>query len=358
MMTHSDLAGNLIGRLDGKHAWPPLLIGAHIDRTSADDHCRGFAGIMAAVEVARTLHDNGTVLDHPLEIIVWTDSAGRMLGSRSFHDVIPAAELRSRLHGGMTVADGIAFLGGDPDNLLLNQRAAGRIATYLEMQIDPDPAQRSSSAAPGSVQQFAGIRSWSVRLVSNSDTSDISPQNRRVSDAASRFSAAIADLEQLESDPIATMLRLAPTSAGTSNDNTDDVGFHLDIHAYDMERIDRLFAAVRGHAARIGAETGTRIIMQPILQLESGTTDQQVAEAMAKAATQLGLPYVHRRGIAAHDAQGLTTLAAVGLITVPGGTNNRESGSGHVLPEALANGTNTLLRTLLELDKQAQERSR
>ncbi|MEQ8206700.1 MAG: M20/M25/M40 family metallo-hydrolase, partial [Woeseia sp.] len=350
MMTHSDLAGNLVGRLEGKQAWPPLIMGARIDTAPVGDRCVGFAGIMAAVEVARTLHDNGTVLDHPLEIIVWSDSAGRMLGSRSFHESITRTEISSRTDGDTTVADGIGFLGGSPDKLLLNQRAKGTIAAYLEMQTEPDASQWSSSAELGVVQQFAGIQRWSVQLVSDASNRTDSEQRRQLHDAASRFSAAIADLQQPESDRQVTRLDLSSTSATASNNRSLDIRFRLDIRAHNPERIDSLFTVVRERAERISQETATRFVMEPVFGLQPSETDPQVSEAIIEAASQLGLSYLPRRGAAGHDAQGLSTLAPVGVIIVPGGTNGRTSRSGDVLPEAFANGANTLLRTLLQLD--------
>lgn len=325
MMTHSDAAGNLIGRLNGRHAWPALVMGSRIDRPSPHDLCAGLAGAMAAVEVARTLHDNGTVLDHPLEIIVWADSASRMPDD-------------------------------DLDELAINQRAAGSIAAYLEVQVGPDEVLPPGNAALGVVQRLAAIQRWNVRLVSDDSDPTTAEQHRQLLEAASRFSAAVADLEQ--SAPATRKPELVPTLPRVTHNAAADTRFRLDLCAQRMDEVDTLFAAVHGLADRIGEETGTRFSMARVLALPARDTDPKISEAIGMATSQLQLSHVGLHGDCRHAAHGIPALAPLGLIIVPGGDNSRGINLSPPLPDALANGANTLLRTLLELDKLRQERSR
>jgi len=73
-----DVAGNLVGRRAGKVAGlAPVITGSHVDTVPNGGHYDGIVGAMAAIEVARTLHEAEYVTDHPLEIIVWSNERWR-----------------------------------------------------------------------------------------------------------------------------------------------------------------------------------------------------------------------------------------------------------------------------------------
>lgn len=163
MMTHIDPAGNLVGRAEGRQALPPLLLGSHIDTAPNGAHCAGSAGVIAAIEVARTLHHNGMVPEHPLEIVVWSNSEGGASGSRSYGSTVDVRERQPYAPDGRTIADGIRFLGGNPQRIRENRRAAGAFAAYLELQVAMAGLPRERSIG------VDGVASWNVAVGSFDD---------------------------------------------------------------------------------------------------------------------------------------------------------------------------------------------
>ncbi|MCB1845642.1 MAG: M28 family peptidase, partial [Halioglobus sp.] len=109
MMTHIDVAGNLIGRHQGRQSLPPLVLGSHIDTVTNGAYCSHSAGAIAAIEIASTLHEEGLVLEHPLEIIIWSNSESGTSGSRSINGSIEARAMQQPGPGGRTIGEGIAF---------------------------------------------------------------------------------------------------------------------------------------------------------------------------------------------------------------------------------------------------------
>jgi hypothetical protein len=75
--TRIDVAGNLVGRREGKTSGlAPIVSGSHVDTVPNGGHYDGVVGVMSAIEVARALHEAGFELDHPLEIVVWSNEEG------------------------------------------------------------------------------------------------------------------------------------------------------------------------------------------------------------------------------------------------------------------------------------------
>lgn len=130
-----DVAGNLVGRRVGSNsALAPIVSGSHIDTVPNGGHYDGIVGVMSAIEVARSLHQAGYLLDHPLEIVVWSNEEGGKTGSRSYMGAVTERELDFPSLGEKTIGEGIEFLGGQPDRLAENAKAHGSISSYIELQ--------------------------------------------------------------------------------------------------------------------------------------------------------------------------------------------------------------------------------
>ena len=137
LATHIDAAGNLIGRRAGSEPeLKPIMTGSHIDTVPNGGHFDGIVGVMAAVEVARTLHDQNVELRHPLEVVVWSNEEGGKTGSRAVMGSVAPWEFDLPSLGERKIGDGMRFLGGDPQSIDEVARAQGELAAYLEFTLN------------------------------------------------------------------------------------------------------------------------------------------------------------------------------------------------------------------------------
>ena len=68
--TRIDAAGNLIGRRSGRAGTQGvLMLGSHSDTVPDGGRFDGIAGVVAALEVARSLAERGVALAHDLEVV-------------------------------------------------------------------------------------------------------------------------------------------------------------------------------------------------------------------------------------------------------------------------------------------------
>src|SRR3954469_793656 len=85
-----DPIGNIFGRRAGRDASrPPVVAGSHIDSQPSGGKFDGAYGVLAGLEVVRTLNDHGVQTDAPIEVAVWTNEEGSrftpvMMGSGVF----------------------------------------------------------------------------------------------------------------------------------------------------------------------------------------------------------------------------------------------------------------------------------
>ena len=98
MTVSVDAVGNLFARRAGIDAQAaPVLIGSHLDTQPEGGRFDGVYGVLAALELVRTLNDAGIATDRPLEIVSPPTRRGArfapaMLGSAVFTGALPLDE--------------------------------------------------------------------------------------------------------------------------------------------------------------------------------------------------------------------------------------------------------------------------
>src|SRR5204862_3538939 len=90
----------------------------------------------SAIEVAQTLAENNLTTRHPLEVIIFQNEEGGLIGSRAIDGQLTERELDLVSRSGKTIREGIKFIGGDPAKLAGVIRKRGDIAAYVELHIE------------------------------------------------------------------------------------------------------------------------------------------------------------------------------------------------------------------------------
>ncbi|HEY7161760.1 MAG TPA: M20/M25/M40 family metallo-hydrolase, partial [Acidobacteriota bacterium] len=129
-----DTAGNIIGRREGKDpSLAPILFGSHIDSVPGGGNYDGDVGVLAALECIEVLNESNQITQHPLEVVVFSDEEGGLVGSRSMAGEFHESAMEIRSHSGKTIREGIRAIGGDPDRIHEAQRTKRSITAYLEL---------------------------------------------------------------------------------------------------------------------------------------------------------------------------------------------------------------------------------
>ena len=72
-----DDMGNVFARRPGRRSdLKPIAIGSHLDSQPTGGKFDGVYGVLAGLEVIRTLNDHSFATRHPIEVVVWTNEEG------------------------------------------------------------------------------------------------------------------------------------------------------------------------------------------------------------------------------------------------------------------------------------------
>jgi len=348
-----DVAGNLVGRRAGAIAGlPPLMAGSHVDTVPNGGHYDGVVGVMGAIEVARTLHESGVALRHPLEVVVWTNEEGGKNGSRSLNGSVTPAELDLPSLGERRIGDGIRFLGGQPERLHEARRSPGDIAAYVELHVEQGALLDRDGIEIGVVEGIVGIRRWNITVEGFANHAGTTPMDQRQDAlvAAARFVTTVRNVVTDEPGrQVGTIGRLQ-VDPGAPNVIPGRVTMSLEIRDLDMDKIGRLFDRIRAAGEALGEETGTRFSFAQFYESPAALTDGRLQDIVDDSARALGLTAVRMPSGAGHDAQSLAPLAPIGMIFVPSVDGISHAPAEFTAEGDITNGANVLLRTLLALD--------
>ncbi|MGY8915717.1 MAG: M20/M25/M40 family metallo-hydrolase, partial [Flavobacteriales bacterium] len=104
---HIDFAGNIIGRREGTDGSKKIIaFGSHTDTVPDGGNYDGCVGSMAALEVALTLYETNIKTNHPLEVIIFSNEEGGLLGSRAIAGALSPEALLVKNSSGFTQGEG------------------------------------------------------------------------------------------------------------------------------------------------------------------------------------------------------------------------------------------------------------
>ena len=349
-----DFAANIVGRRAGRDAsLKPIVFGSHVDSVPEGGNYDGTLGSLSAIEVAQSLAEQRIVTRHPLEVVIWSNEEGGLYGSRAVSGQLTAAELSNKAWSGKTIAEGIAFLGGDPSRLADVRRRRGDIATYLELHIEQGGNLEREKLNIGVVEGIVGIKQWEVTVTGVQNHAGTTPMDQRHDALLStaKFIAMVNHVVRSEPGRQVGTVGRVQAFPGAPNVIPGRAVCTLELRDLDASKIDRLYATIETASRRIGEEDGTTFDYKSLHENVPAPSDPTAREMIESAAKALGFTTRRMPSGAGHDAQAMAQLGPMGMIFIPSVGGISHSPKEYSTPEDCARGASVLMGALLLSDK-------
>lgn len=351
-----DYAGNIIGKRKGKNpSRKPIAFGSHLDMVPDGGNYDGCVGSIAALEIIEVLNENKTITEHPLELIIFSDEEGGTIGSMAMAGHLTPEGLKQVSQSGLTIADGVKAIGGNPDSIQHVVRKKGDIKAFLELHIEQGGILEKENLQIGVVEGIVGIVHWEVIVDGFANHAGTTPMNMRKDALLAASKLVIAVNEATNSVPgkqVGTIGKIA-AMPGAYNVIPGKVVMGLEIRDLSAKKIEELFLDIEKRAGTIAASSGTKITFERQLSsIKPALTDKSVQETIIATVKKLGFTYQLMQSGAGHDTQELSLIAPVGMIFIPSVGGISHSPKEFSTATDMANGTNVLLQTILKLDKE------
>jgi N-carbamoyl-L-amino-acid hydrolase len=350
-----DSAGNCSAIfLCGTQGAPSLLLGSHLDSVPHGGRFDGALGVLAGLEVLRTVKDAGLRLPFNLEVIDFTDEEGTLvglLGSRALAGLLTADELRAPRGGRENLIAGLERAGLTEAGLLSARRDPADLVGYLELHIEQGPRLLQAGAEIGVVDTIVGISSFRLDFIGRADHAGTTPlQARR--DAGQGAAAFISSARQCVLDNFPDcVVNVGDLSfyPGAFNIVPERASLALEMRAAQSETLIQLETILLELANREADRFALNLESRFLGRHLPTRLSPQMGAAIAQAGGVLGLRTCTLNSGAGHDAQSLASVCPAGMLFVPSQDGASHSPREFTTWQDCVNGANVLLGAVLAL---------
>ncbi|WP_050464664.1 Zn-dependent hydrolase [Herbaspirillum autotrophicum] len=374
MQVHQDAGGNLVGRLPARtdasgnvpdNQRKPIITGSHCDTVMMGGRFDGIIGVLAGIEVAHTLHENGIELDHPFEVIDFlseepSDYGISCIGSRAFSGALGADMLAARNPDGETLAEGMRRIACQPELLSQPLHAANSTAAFVELHIEQGPVLEKRGLPIGVVTNIVGIRRVSFTVLGQPDHAGTTPMDirhdalagaARIIDAANRKATALSGRPHYV---VATIGRLSLTP-NASNAVPGKVEMMMEVRSENSAILESFPEQLMAEVADGLTQLRVKVEMQTVSRSKPTDCDEMVMRTIEQAAGALQYQTMRMPSGAGHDAVYMAPTGPIGMIFIPCLNGRSHCPEEWIEPAQLLDGTRVLYQTVLELDRRLQE---
>ncbi|MGH8746179.1 MAG: Zn-dependent hydrolase [Burkholderiales bacterium] len=345
-----DAIGNMFARRAGRDAsLPPVAMGSHLDSQPSGGKFDGAYGVMAGLEVLRTLNDGGVETRAPLEVVSWTNEEGSrftpvMMGSGVFAGVFLLGHVLAQKDvDSTTVEDALRSIG------YAGQAPAHRLGAYFEAHIEQGPVLEDAKTTIGVVQGALGQRWFDAVLTGQDAHAGPTPMGLRKDAliAASRLVLEVNRIALAFPDYARGTVGSMQVKPNSRNVVPGEVRMSVEFRNQKDETLSAMVAALREGLKAIETECRVAIDLTEVTYFPPCRFDASMVSAVRDAAAALG--YTRRDIVsgAGHDAVYVARVAPTAMIFVPceGGISHNEIEN--ATPQDLAAGCNVLLHAAL-----------
>lgn len=349
-----DDMGNIFARRAGKtDSLPPVCAGSHLDTQPHGGRFDGIYGVLAALEVVRTLNENGVETEVPIEIVDWTNEEGSrfspaMIASGVFAGLFDREYAWARQdQAGITLHDALQQIG------YLGRQPCGShpMTALFEAHIEQGPILEAEGNQIGIVTGGQGVKWFDVTIQGQDSHAGTTPMSRR-RDALLAAGEAVGMINRIALDnPPHALSTVGCLSVSPDSRNTipGSVRMGIDIRHPEDSRLHGMEQELRANLDDIAARHGTEIDLVPVWHNPPVEFDPACVGAVSDATEALGLRSQRMVSGAGHDACQVCRVVPTAMIFVPCRDGLSHNEDEFASPEDLEAGCNVLLHSMLRI---------
>ncbi len=358
LKVYTDGIGNIFGRREGSNPeLPPVMIGSHLDTVINAGIFDGPAGVVAGLEICRTLNDLSIETERAIVVanfvIEESTAFGKScIGSRAVAGALDYDELAGlKDKSGKSLQDAFKEHGVTRKEIENTRREKGSIASYIELHIEQSDNLVKAEKPVGLVTAIAAATRFKVTITGQASHSGATPMGER-RDALCAASEIILGIEKIAAeeagqDTVGTVGNVV-VKPGAINVVPGETELAVDLRDINREDKDRATEKIIALIESVGQKRKVKteyVITASDTPVPAST---RVLDAIKKAAGTTAIPHQVMHSAAAHDAAYIAEVADMGMIFVRshGGSHNPDEWADF---EDIAAAAEILLEATIEL---------
>ncbi|XKE45921.1 M20 family metallo-hydrolase [Halomonas organivorans] len=348
-----DRVGNLFIRRPGRRdELAPVGTGSHLDTQPKGGRFDGILGVLAGLEVFRTLHEAGIVTERPLELVVWTNEEGSrfapaMVASGTYAGEFPVDYTLSRRDAdGVTLGEALEISGYAGDLPVGEPRLDG----FFELHIEQGPVLEAAGESIGVVTGVQGMRWFDVTFSGQPAHAGPTPMRLR-HDA---LAAAARLIDRLQAHALADASGDTKVTCGcldieaaSRNVIPGEVRLTVDLRHVVEAELDALQALFERELAAAGEAFGVAVSRERIWASPVVAFAPDCIAAVEQATRAQDVPWRRMMSGAGHDAVYVSRVAPTAMIFIPCRDGISHNEAEYATPEHCALGAQVLCDAML-----------
>jgi beta-ureidopropionase / N-carbamoyl-L-amino-acid hydrolase len=352
-----DAIGNIFAR---RHGLDPsrkaIATGSHLDTQPSGGKFDGTYGVLAGLEVIRTLNDRGIGTLAPIEVCVWTNEEGSrfvpvMMGSGVYGGAFSLDHaLNAQDRDGLSVKDALRKIGHPV------QEATAPFEAYFEAHIEQGPVLEDAQKTIGTVTGALGQRWYDVVVTGQEAHAGPTPMalRRDALQASLELMAQVNQIALAEQPHARGTVGYVSVFPNSRNVIPGRVTFTVDFRHSDDQGLDRMDQAIRRACSAVQAADRVTVSIEPVVYFPPTVFAPHLIEAVREGARIHGFEPQDIVSGAGHDAVYVARVAPSAMIFIPCKDGISHNEIEDAKPEHLSAGANVLLHAML---KHAQPKS-
>ena len=348
-----DDLGCIYATLEGLEDKPPVVIGSHMDSVKKGGRFDGILGVVAGLELVRTLVEHNIKPKVPITIVNFTNEEGARFEPSMMASGILSGKFQKDVMMKKMDVDGVTFeqalqscgYEGDTSNRLTEASA------FVELHIEQGPILEREAKSIGVVECVLGMVCYEIEVTGESDHAGTTPMDMR-KDALFATNNLIAEarheLGRLDSNLVYTMGRMNVLP----NIHTvipNKVIFSLEARHTDEDVIASVEKIIQLLPDQAELLEGCEVRVTKLWGRDTVWFDKTVCDEVEESVRSLGYSYKRMVSGAGHDAQFLASYIPTAMIFIPS-VNGKSHCEEEFTPwEECEKGVNVLLETVIKL---------
>jgi N-carbamoyl-L-amino-acid hydrolase len=352
MAIQFDDMGNIYATLEGSEGSPPIVMGSHLDSVKKGGRFDGTLGVLAALEVVRTLVDHKIKPKMPITIVDFTNEEGARFAPAMMSSGVISGKFNKQEMLQIKDKEGITF-----EQALQESGYAGSVenrlkeaAAYFELHIEQGPVLESESFDIGIVEGVVGMVSYVIEVTGESNHAGTTPMHMR-KDPLFAANDLIIELREkmgkLDKQLVYTMGEMNVTP----NIHTvipDKVIFSFEARHKDEDVIHSVEEILAGLPNRV---RGCSAKIEKRWSRDTVWFDRELCDKLEESTKSLGYSYKKMFSGAGHDAQFIASFIPSVMIFAPSKDGKSHCEEEYTSYEEYTKATNVLLDTVLAMVK-------
>ena len=343
-----DKTGNLFGIWDdpANREEAPFMTGSHIDTVINAGKYDGCLGVLAGIEIVRTLKENGVKPARPVIVAAFTNEEGvryapDMLGSLVYAGGMEAEDaLKIRGVDGSVLGDELDRIGYAGEETEFKNPCA-----FIELHIEQGPVLDQEGIQIGAVEDLQGISWFEVTIEGRQNHAGTTPTAMRIDAglAAAKVNVFLRDRCLLPGSRTVATVGTIAFEPNAVNVIPEKAVFTVDLRNPDEETLQKEEHAMMDYLRKLEQTDYVKVTVCRRSRFKPVIFDGGIVEMIEKAAADRGLSCRRITSGAGQDAQNLAMICPTAMIFVPSIGGISHNPQEYTKDEDVINGANVLL---------------